>query len=172
VLKITAVIIIFLSCTYIGFYYGESFKKRSRQLNSILKSVLFLNNEVMYTNTPLPEALKYISLKVESPVNYVLSNVSDKLLKSESTSVYEAFEKEYKKNKSEFYLQDEDKRIVKDFLRSLGESGVYGQDKLFNLTIENMKLNCKSAEESAKKNIKMYRVLGICIGAMISIFLI
>jgi stage III sporulation protein AB len=172
VLKITAVIIIFLSCTYIGFYYGESFKKRSRQLNSILKSVLFLNNEVMYTNTPLPEALKYISLKVESPVNYVLSNVSDKLLKSESTSVYEAFEKEYKKNKSEFYLQDEDKRIVKDFLRSLGESGVYGQDKLFNLTIENMKLNCKSAEELAKKNIKMYRVLGICIGAMISIFLI
>ncbi|EOR20368.1 MULTISPECIES: stage III sporulation protein SpoIIIAB [Clostridium] len=171
-LKITAVIIIFLSCTYIGFYYGESFKKRSRQLNSILKSVLFLNNEVMYTNTPLPEALKYISLKVESPVNYVLSNVSDKLLKSESTSVYEAFEKEYKKNKSEFYLQDEDKRIVKDFLRSLGESGVYGQDKLFNLTIENMKLNCKSAEELAKKNIKMYRVLGICIGAMISIFLI
>lgn len=171
-LKITAVIIIFLSCTYIGFYYGESFKKRSRQLNSILKSVLFLNNEVMYTNTPLPEALKYISLKVESPVNYVLSNVSEKLLKSESTSVYEAFEKEYKKNKSEFYLQDEDKRIVKDFLRSLGESGVYGQDKLFNLTIENMKLNCKSAEELAKKNIKMYRVLGICIGAMISIFLI
>lgn len=171
-LKITAVIIIFLSCTYIGFYYGESFKKRSRQLNSILKSVLFLNNEVMYTNTPLPEALKYISLKVESPINYVLSNVSDKLLKSESTSVYEAFEKEYKKNKSEFYLQDEDKRIVKDFLRSLGESGVYGQDKLFNLTIENMKLNCKSAEELAKKNIKMYRVLGICIGAMISIFLI
>lgn len=171
-LKITAVIIIFLSCTYIGFYYGESFKKRSRQLNSILKSVLFLNNEVMYTNTPLPEALKYISLKVESPVNYVLSNVSDKLLKSESTSVYEAFEKEYKKNKSEFYLQDEDKRIVKDFLKSLGESGVYGQDKLFNLTIENMKLNCKSAEELAKKNIKMYRVLGICIGAMISIFLI
>ncbi len=171
-LKITAVIIIFLSCTYIGFYYGESFKKRSRQLNSILKSVLFLNNEVMYTNTPLPEALKYISLKVESPINYVLSNVSDKLLKSESTSVYEAFEKEYKKNKSEFYLQDEDKRIVKDFLRSLGESGVYGQDKLFNLTIENMKLNCKAAEELAKKNIKMYRVLGICIGAMISIFLI
>ena len=126
----------------------------------------------MYTNTPLPEALKYISLKVESPVNYVLSNVSDKLLKSESTSVYEAFEKEYKKNKSEFYLQDEDKRIVKDFLKSLGESGVYGQDKLFNLTIENMKLNCKAAEELAKKNIKMYRVLGICIGAMISIFLI
>lgn len=171
-LKITAVIIIFLSCTYIGFYYGENFKKRSKQLNTILKSILFLNNEVIYANTPLPEALKYISLKVEAPINSVLSGVSDKLLKGESTSVYEAFENEYRNNKSEFNLIEEDKRIVKDFLRSLGESGVYGQDKLFNLTIENMKLNCKSAEELAKKNIKMYRAIGMCIGAMISIFLI
>lgn len=171
-LKITAVIIIFLSCTYIGFYYGENFKKRSKQLNTILKSILFLNNEVIYANTPLPEALKYISLKVEAPINSVLSGVSDKLLKGESTSVYEAFENEYRNNKSEFNLIEEDKRIVKDFLRSLGESGVYGQDKLFNLAIENMKLNCKSAEELAKKNIKMYRAIGMCIGAMISIFLI
>ncbi|MDZ7544056.1 stage III sporulation protein AB, partial [Clostridium perfringens] len=28
------------------------------------------------------------------------------------------------------------------------------------------------AEELAKKNIKMYRAIGVCIGAMISIFLI
>jgi stage III sporulation protein AB len=171
-LKITAVVIIFLSCTYIGFYYGENFKTRSKQLNSILKSILFLNNEVIYANTPLPEALKYISLKVDPPINAILSKVSDKLLMGESTSVYEAFENEYKNNKSEIYIYEEDRRIVKDFLRALGETGVYGQDKLFNLTIENIKLNCKSAEELAKKNIKMYRAIGVCIGAMISIFLI
>lgn len=170
--KITAVIIIFLSCTYMGFYYGENFKKRSKQLDSILKSVLFLNNEVIYANTPLPEALKYISSKNEEPIGSVLYSVSDNLLNGESVSVYEAFKGEYEKDKSEFYLYEEDKRIIKDFLRSLGESGVYGQDKLFSLTIENMKLNCKAAEELAKKNVKMYRSMGLCIGAMISIFLI
>ena len=40
---------------------------------------------------------------------------------------------------SDFRLNKEDLRVIKDFLKSLGESGVYGQDKLFNLTIENLK---------------------------------
>lgn len=170
-LKIIAIAIIFLSSTYIGFYYGESFKKRSKQLNSILKSVMFLNNEVMYSNTPLPEALKYISIKVDPPISDILSKVASRLEVGESMSVYDAFKDEYTNSKQNFNLNDEDSGIIKDFLKGLGESGVYGQDKLFNLTIENMKINCKYAEELAKKNSKMYRAIGVCIGAMISIFL-
>jgi stage III sporulation protein AB len=170
-LKMIAIAIIFLSSTYIGFYYGESFRKRSKQLNSILKAVMFLNNEVMYSNTPLPEALKYISIKVDDPVSEILSSTASKLEDGESISVYDAFKDEYTKYKQYFNLNDEDRGIIKDFLKGLGESGVYGQDKLFNLTIENMKINCKSAEELGKKNSKMYRAIGVCIGAMISIFL-
>ncbi|MGG7058680.1 stage III sporulation protein SpoIIIAB [Clostridium nigeriense] len=169
--KMIAIIIIFLSSCYIGFYFGESFKKRSRQLNSILKSVIFLNNEVMYSNTPLPEALKYISIKIDSPISDILLSTASKLEIGESISVYDAFKDEYTNSKQNFNLNSEDKVIIKDFLKGLGESGVYGQDKLFNLTIENMKLNCKSAEELGKKNSKMYRAIGVCIGAMISIFL-
>ena len=170
-LKIVAISIIFFACTYIGFYYGESFKRRSKQLKYILKSVMFLNNEVMYSNTPLPEALKYISIKVENPVNDILSKVAVSLESGESKSVYESFHEEYYKNKSNFNLFEEDKAIIKDFLKGLGESGIYGQDKLFNLTIENMKINCKTADELAKKNSKMCSAIGICIGAMIAIFL-
>jgi len=167
-----AYIVIFLSCSYIGFYYGEIYKKRSKQLNNVLKATLFLNNEVIYANTPMPEALKYISFKVDSPIKDILIKVSEKLLLGESNSIYESFKEEYEKMSSEFHLYKEDLRIIKDFLNSLGETGVYGQDKLFNLTIENLKINCGSAEEIAKKNVKMYRSLGICIGAMIVIFLI
>ena len=170
-LKIIAITIIFFACTYIGFYYGETFKRRSSQLKSILKSVLFLNNEVMYTNTPLPEALKYISNKVDNPVSDILLNVAVTLESGESTSVYEAFSQEYYKSKNNFNLFNEDKIIIKDFLKGLGESGVYGQDKLFNLTIENMKINCNAADELSKKNSKMYSAIGICVGAMIAIFL-
>lgn len=169
--KMIAIAIIFLSSTYIGFYYGESFKRRSKQLKAILKSVMFLNNEVMYSNTPLPEALNYVSMKIENPISNILSNVAIDLENGESKSVYEAFNKEYHSNKSSLNLYEEDKGIIKDFLKGLGESGVYGQDKLFNLTIENMKINCNTADELAKKNSKMYSAIGVCIGAMIAIFL-
>ncbi|MDV4152172.1 stage III sporulation protein SpoIIIAB [Clostridium sp. AL.422] len=170
-LKIIAITIIFLSSTYIGFYYGESFKRRSKNLKSVLKAVMFLNNEVIYSNTPLPEALNYVSMKLDDPIGNILSNVARNLESGQSKNVYDAFKEEYNENKSNLNLFEEDKMIIKDFIRGLGESGVYGQDKLFNITIENMKINCNAADELAKKNSKMYSAIGVCIGAMIGIFL-
>lgn len=171
-LKIIAVLIIFLSSTFIGYYYGETFNKRSKQLKEVLKAILFLNNEVIYANTPLPEALNYISNKVEDPIKSTLSGVSSRLSNNEVESVYSAFKKEYKNSSQDYFLKSEDEVIIKDFFKGLGETGVYGQDKIFNLTIENLKINCSNAEELAKKNSKMCRVLGICLGTMISIFFI
>lgn len=170
-LKMISVSIIFLSISYMGYYYGETFKKRYRQLNSVLKSVMFLNNEIIYSNTPLPEALEYVSEKIEEPLKTTLKNTSIDLNEGKVSSVYEAFKKNYINSKEKFYLNKDDKNLIKDFLNGLGESSVYGQDKLFNLTIENMKMNCISVEESSKKNSKMYKALGVCIGAMIAIFL-
>lgn len=170
-LKLIAIVIIFFSCIYMGFYYGENFKRRNKNLNDILNSLLILNNEVIYGNTPVPEALKYISKKTSYPLSELLSNVSIKLINGDSMSVHHAFKDEYVKLKEDFYILDEDKKILSDFTRALGESGVYGQDKIFNLTIENIKINTKKSEAIASKNTKMYRSLGVCIGAMIAVVL-
>lgn len=171
-LKGLSIIIILLCCSYLGFYYGEIFKKRNKQLDEVLKAILFLNNEVIYNNTPLPEALKYVSLRIEDPIRSITSEVSDKLIMGNTASVYEAFKEEYIKTEKNFNLKEEDINTIKNFLKTLGESGVYGQDKIFNLALENLKMNSLNAKEEAKKNIKMYRSLGFCIGAMIAIFLL
>lgn len=171
-LKGLSIVTIVLCCSYLGFYYGEIFKKRNKQLDEILKSILFLNNEVIYNNTPLPEALKYVSLRIEDPIKSIVLKVSDKLELGNTSSVFEGFKEEYLENKKDFNLKEEDINTIKNFLKTLGESGVYGQDKIFNLAIENLKMNSLNAKEEAKKNIKMYRSLGFCIGAMIAIFLL
>lgn len=170
-LKIVAIAIIFFACIYIGFYYGEKFKNRHKELTDILNSLLILNNEVMYANTPVPQALYYASEKTNYPLKNLLSNVSKTLINGESNTVFHAFRDEYKKMKEDFFLIDEDENILSDFTKTLGETSVFGQDKIFNLTIDNIKLNLKKAESIANKNTKMYRVLGVCIGAMISVFL-
>ena len=109
---------------------------------------------------------------MEEPIKSTLSDVSSRLSNNEVESVYSAFKKEYKNGSQDYFLKREDEVIINDFFKGLGETGVYGQDKIFNLTIENLKVNCSTAEELAKKNSKMCRVLGICLGAMISIFFI
>ena len=51
----------FLICTFIGFFLGENYKRRSIQLKEFQKGLLLLSNEIIYANTPLPDALMEVS---------------------------------------------------------------------------------------------------------------
>lgn len=57
---------LFIICatTIIGFILGENYKKRSMQLSEIERVVYELENDIVYTYTPLPQALENISKRV------------------------------------------------------------------------------------------------------------
>ncbi|MCI6188789.1 MAG: stage III sporulation protein AB [Clostridium sp.] len=152
-----------------GYFYGESFKKRYLHLKEANKAIIFLQNEVIFNTTPLPEALLIVGEKTTSPFKEVIlesvKNLSD-------DGLYKAFKKAYLKKEEEFYFYKEDKNILEDFLKSLGSTYSYGQEKIFNLALENLKVNLSEALELSKVNTKMYRYLGVCFGAMILIFII
>ena len=171
-LKLIFLLMIFITSSYLGFIYGETFRKRHNQLKEILKGLSILEGEVISGSTPLPEALDSISFKVRYPLNKVIEKVKDRLIDGDVESVYEGFIEEFLVLEDEFYLNDSDKRILEDFFKSLGDSGVYGQKKIFDLAIEEIKLNIEEANDISKKNTKLYRYLGVCFGAMVTIFLI
>lgn len=171
-LKLIIAICIFLLSTYIGFAYGETFRKRQVQLKEILKALTILENDVIYGTTPLPEAFSNLASKLSEPLNKFIKAITNRLNKGDVESVFEGALQEYSLLKNEFFLYDDDKKIMGDFFKSLGESGIYGQEKIFFLAIEGIKMNLNDAEDNAKKNIKLYRYLGICLGAMIIVFII
>jgi len=171
-LKLIISITIFIISTYIGFAYGETFRRRRDELKEILKALTILENDIVYGTTPLPEALENLSNKVCKPLSNFIEAITNRLNKGDVESVYEGATEEFALIENEFYLYDDDKKILADFFKSLGELGVYGQEKMFSLAIEGIKMNLKDAGESAKKNVKLYRYLGICLGAMIIIFII
>lgn len=171
-LKLIFAISIVIISTYIGFSYGDTFRKRRDELKEILKALTILENDIIYGTTPLPEALENLSDKLSEPVTNFVKAITYRLTKGDVESVYRGALEEFLLLENEFYLCDEDKKIMADFFKSLGESGVYGQEKIFSLAIEGIKMNLKDADEIAKKNIKLYRYLGLCFGAMIMIFII
>ncbi|MBM7835846.1 stage III sporulation protein AB [Clostridium sardiniense] len=170
--RLMLLLLIFCCFCYGGYILGEKFNKRHKTLQEILKSILLLQNEVVYNTTPLPEALFSIGAKCRMPLSELFTKVADLLLQGKRESVYHAFNSVYKNEKDKLYLNKEDERAISDFLKSLGELGVYGQEKMFNLVISNLNINIKEAELIANKNTKLYRYLGICIGAMVIIFLL
>lgn len=170
--KVVLIFILFSVCTLIGFLYGEFFRKRPIDLKECYKGIMLLQNHVIFNSTPIPEALAEVSYRISYPYNKLLQQVSDNLLYENFHNVSESFKNNYKLLGKDMYLQDEDLKILEDFINSLGESGVYGQEKVFNLALESLKINIDEAEELSKKNTKLYRYLGICFGTMLGILLI
>ena len=134
--------------------------------------MLLLNNEIIYSNTPLPNALFDVGNKVSEPISNVFIKMANMLDEGTSNSVYESFEKAYLENKEKLSLNSDDYKILEDFFKTLGSSGISGQEKIFSLALENIDINYKEAKKKEKENIKLYRTLGISIGAMLAIFFI
>ena len=170
--KYILIIGVFLTCSIIGYLFGEAYRKRPMDLKECNKGIILLQNQVIFNNTPLPESLLIISNKLKEPYSDLLKKVSNDLFEGRIDGVYDSFKEGYLQSKEEYYLKEEDIKILSDFLISLGDSGIYGQDKVFKLALESIKGNINEAEELSKKNTKMYRYLGICFGAMIAIILI
>lgn len=166
------IFLMFLICTFIGYFIGENYKIRSQNLKEIQKVLLLLNNEIIYSNTPLPTALFEVGNKVSEPISNVFIKMANMLDEGTSNSVYESFEKAYLENKEKLSLNSDDYKILEDFFKTLGSSGISGQEKIFSLALENIDINYKEAKKKEKENIKLYRTLGISIGAMLAIFFI
>jgi len=171
-LKLVIACALFSICSYVGFEYGEGFNRRMMQLREILKSLIILQNDILYGSTPLPEAFENFSYKVEEPIHSFINGIREKLVSGSVESVYDGVAEEYRELKGKFSLNDNDIKILGDFFKSLGDSGVFGQERIFSLAIEGIRLNLKDAEDTAKKNVKLYRYLGVCVGGMLTIFVL
>ena len=136
------------------------------------KALLLLNNEILYSNTPLPNALFEIGNKVSEPISFIFIEMASILEEGNISSVYESFEIAYEKNKDNISLNKDDYKIINDFFKTLGNSGVTGQERIFSLALDNIDINYKEAKKLEKENIKLYRTLGLSIGAMLAIFFI
>lgn len=164
--------LVFSFCTYLGITLGRRYINRQKNLSDINKYILILQNEILYKNTPLPEALMELSFRSDEYFSKIFSQVSNDLISGNKYTAYDSFKEVYKKDKDYFYFTKEDEKVLGGFLKVLGESGLYGQEKMFELVKSNIESNLKDAEEVSKKNSKLYSYLGVLTGAMIVIFLI
>jgi len=171
-LKIIGCIMVLTASTLIGFIYGLGFKNRTMQLIELQRSVYQLQNEIIYTHTPLPEAFYNISNKSSGVIGNIFREISRKLYSNEVDTVFEAFKDVLNVKNENLYLLEEDYNLIFSFARNLGESDLEGEKKIFLLTLENLKSQINLASNIMNKNLKMYRVLGFTIGAMVIIMFI
>ena len=157
-MKVFFLLIIVLLSSLIGYLYGEGFRNRLSQLRELKRALIDFENDIVYTYTPLPESIESIALKAKSPIKELFNEM--------------AFKESINEHKKEMNLRNKDFEILLDLSKSLGETNVEGQIKIFNLAKEKLDIELEIAEDECNKNTKVYRYLGVAVGAMIAIFLV
>ncbi|MGL4761529.1 MAG: stage III sporulation protein SpoIIIAB [Sarcina sp.] len=171
-LKIIILVLIVILCSFIGYLYGEEFKKRYLELSELMRSLIDMENEILYSYRPLPEVLAEISNKSEGIVGELFASISELLIRGEIENVNVAFSNALNKKKDQMAMTKEDYGIILDLSKSLGDTDITGQEQIFSLAKEKLERVIDLAEKDYRVNCKMYKSLGIGIGVMLAIFLI
>lgn len=171
-LKLIGSILVIASTSLAGFYYSKTFLERLKQIREMQYALTMLESEIIYSSSPLTEALNYIAKRSSSPLKEFFSKFSEKLKNKEVEGILEGFRLTLNEFKTELKFQKDEIDSISSFLKSLESSDLEGQKKSFNITIKKLNDFEKRAHEIMIKNEKLYKYLGVCSGLLVVIILI
>lgn len=171
-LKLIGGILIILACGFSGIIFSNRSNNRPRDLKRFRSLMQMLETEIIYSVTPLPEALYSLSNKSEARFSSFFAYISDCLRRRQFFSFRDAWVSGVNTVLlKETSLSNTDAEIISNFGNVLGCSDRNDQKKHFELLYIQLKHNEAVAEEERKKNTKMYRSLGFLLGIAIFIIL-
>lgn len=171
-LKVLGALVVIGATTIMGFLYSRAFEVRVKQLRDMQYALNMLESEIIYTATPLIQALRHVSEKSSDSIRSIFDRIAVLLKDKRVEGVHEAFNEAVKESKRELYFEKEEIDVIASFMHSLGSSDIEGQKKNFNITIKKLETFEEKAEETRVKNEKLYRYLGVCAGVLIVIILV
>ncbi|MCL1935558.1 MAG: stage III sporulation protein AB [Defluviitaleaceae bacterium] len=169
-MRILGTILIILSTTLLGTYFGNIYGFRVKDLKEIRKALVILKSEIDYTQSPLHHAAFNISEKLSMPISKIFKEFSNLLKEKVFPPI--ALEKSFSKYASDTYLTTDDFYQLNSFGKTLGYLDKNLQISTINLTISYLDERIEEQMLIYLKNKKLYQTLGILSGLLVVVVLI
>lgn len=170
--KLFGSILIIISTSLIGFYYGDKYSDRLSNLIYLEQCFKILETEIVYGANPLPEALTNVYKKGNKKVSFVFKEISDHLKANKNGDLFQSFYSVVGILRNSLSLKDEDIELFLSLGRVLGSSDRKDQEKNFNFLFKQISVLQREAKIEKDKNEKLYKNLGILSGITILIILL
>lgn len=166
-LKYTLLIFIFIFASVLGKIISKKYTYRLQELCDMKNALNILKNKIKFTYEPLPEIFEYISKNSIKNISTIFNKATQKMkLETASKAWEEAVEE------TECNLKEEDKNVIKMLSKLLGMTDAEGQVSQIEITENFLNSQIQEAELEKQKNEKLYKKLGMTVGAAIVIILI
>ncbi|MGI6703382.1 MAG: stage III sporulation protein SpoIIIAB [Clostridia bacterium] len=171
-IKLIGCLIIMACSTSGGYLLAAGYTRRVRELRIFQHALQALESEILFTSTPLPQAVSRMTRRLERPVNRVFDLFGHILEQRDGHTADEAWNMAIDRTRDLLCLDYEDIDIVRGFGKNLGSTDKENQEKTFRLVKYQLEEQLKKAEEMRRKNEKLCKNLGFLLGAALVILLV
>lgn len=170
-IKLLGAAILVASGGFAGMLVAWEYSKKPKELKAMLSAIKILETEIMYTATPMVEAMEKVAENSVHNVAVFFQKAADELKSMNGCTAGEAWEKALDWYYKVSSLEKREMSILSNLGRALGISDQEDQEKHLHLASEQLKMEIIRAEEAAAKNTKMWNYLGFCGSLVIAIIL-
>ena len=170
-IKIFLIGLLIGSSYLIGDVIYKAYLRRHKELNEVIRILEIIRMDLAFGLYTLEEIFYRASLKKDYCLCGFCVNMYEDLSKEDGRTLEEMINKNISILKNETNLQSKEIDEIKKLFLTLGQSNIDSQERLIDLTCENLKkLTSDSKEEVFKKGAlykKLITFIGICIGIIL-----
>lgn len=165
-LKLIGSVFLLFAGTMFGFYQAMQYARRPRQIRQLVGILQRLETEVSFGLTPLPEALLIVSRQSTEPLAGMLHMAGEQLEIKDGRSMREIWESSISQTWNQSSMKKNEKEIMLELGFTLGRSSSSDQVKHLRLAASQLQVEEAAALEDQQRYEKMWRSLGVLVGAL------
>ncbi|WP_096270560.1 stage III sporulation protein SpoIIIAB [Paucisalibacillus globulus] len=164
--------LLFISATtWLGFEWSNKLTRRPKHIRQLINALQTLEAEILYSQLPLHDAFSSIARQIPEPCASFFQLVADRMIEKNSyfETVWNESVTTYKESSS---LGENEKEILLQFGRTIGQHDFTQQQKHIQLTIKHLERELQDARDEQDRYGKMAKNLGFLTGLFIVLLLI
>lgn len=171
-IKVIGVLFLMSSAAAIGFLKAEELEERVKLLQELKRMMILLQGEIRFHRSELAEAFENVSERVEEPYSLFLKRTAEDLRQHPQGGL----EKIWNGNVKSLLKKDgfiaEDARLLEILGSSFGYLDLAMQTETLNMGICRTEEAVQQAKEQQKCKGKLYKTMGITVGALLTLLII
>lgn len=171
-LKLAGIVIILCGTTALGIYKSCQYLNRFRNLNEIKKVFLYIQGEVRYRNTPMPETLEAASYKVRGPLGRFFCDVAEGLDEKKGMDFKEVWERCLLQDVSGDILEREAREELAGMGSQLGCLDRQAQEKEIDYFLNKWEFIIEKRQKEKSNRLRLYYICGVMGGLLMVIMLV
>ncbi len=168
-IKILGASMIIIGCSSVGFKVAAGYIREERFLKQLISVLDFMECELQYRLTPLPELCRQAASQCGGSLSSLLTSLTSELEAQISPDVERCMSAAISKHKD---IPAISVKILELFGRTLGRFDLKGQLKGIEDVRSECQLNLNRLLENKDNRLRSYRTLAICAGAALAILFI